>query len=369
MCEPSTVVHRITCAIRRDSGDELKRLLSEFGFPAVLMESGRTVRRRRYTRLFGLPGYTERLDNSPVDLYQFHVAPTVSETVIQQLADGLQLNHPGRGTLYVQECKSFLERAETPVTSRVDTRQHLPGLLQNLAEITCIMAMNGSGAELSKLALEFGTGVPMVSLGWGAGLRDRLGLLRITVPAEKEVVRLLVPALDAEDLMKMLIEKGHLNRPGKGFIYCCPVRYGILDAAFFVGAQQHAATMAQVVAAIDNLEKNTVWRRRFHELNSAAKFHLQVHHDEITIVCKEEAAGPYVDAAMQAGATAATNAHLQRVVFDKTAGGVRERYTFVVPRPTTEPVVDALRGVGETMEIKLDCLEVQSINFAYAYRT
>jgi len=344
-------------------------LLPELGIQSVLIENGRTVRRRRHARLFGLPGYTERLDNSPVDLYQFSVAPVISETVIRRLADALHLNRPGRGTVYVQECKALLNIADAHIAPPDDTRHRLPGLLQNLSVITCIMSMSGSGEELAKLALELGTGVPVVSLGLGAGLRERLGLLRITVPAEKEVVRLLVPALDAEGLMRMLIEKGHLNRPGKGFIYCNPVLCGLLDTALLVGPQQHAATMEQVVAAIDELEKNTAWRRRFHELDHDAKFQLQPHHDEITIICKEEAAGQYVETALQAGATAATNAHLQRVTFDKTAGGARERYTFIVHRSITEQVLGALRQTCDKAEVQLDCLEVQPVNFAFAYRT
>jgi len=332
------------------------------------MENGRAVRRRRQARLFGLSGYTERLENSPVDLYQFSVPASISESVIQQLADALHLNRPGRGTVYVQECKTFLTITDEHVASLPDTGDHLLGLLHNLSVITCIMSTNGSGEELAKLALELGTGVPIVSLGLGAGLRERLGLLRITVPAEKEVVRLLVPALDAEGVMRMLIEKGHLNRPGKGFIYCSPVRCGFLDTALLVGQQQHAATMAQVVAAIDELEKNTAWRRRFHELDSRAKFQLLAQHDEITIVCREEVSGQYVEAAMKAGATAATTAHMQRVTFDKTTGGARERYTFIVNRSISGHVLDALRQTCVKAEVQLDCLEVQPVNFAFAYR-
>lgn len=369
MCEPGTIVHRITCAIRRDRNHGITRLLPELGIPSVLIENGRTVRRRRYARFFRLLGYTERLDNSPVDLYQFSVVPAMSETVIQRLADALHLNRPGHGTVYVQECKTFLDIADEHVAPPADTRHRLPGLLQNLSVITCIMSMNGSGEELAKLALELGTGVPIVSLGLGTGLRDRLGLLRITVPAEKEVVRLLVPALDAEGLMRMLIEKGHLNRPGKGFIYCSPVLRGFLDTALWVGPQQHAATMGQVVAAIDELEKSTAWRRRFPELNPDARFQLQLKRDDVTMTCQEEVAGQYVEAAIQAGAGAATNAHLQRVTFDNTAGGARERYTFVVPRSITGQVLDALRRTCDKTDAPLDCLEVHPVDFSFSYRT
>lgn len=368
MHDTSTPVHRITCAIKRDRNHDLAKLLPKFGIQSVLIKSGRSVRHRRYARLFGLPGYTERLDDSPVDLYQFRIAPELSEAAIRGLADTLHLNLPGRGTIYAQACQTFMDIPNVRVDSLDSTDHRLPGVLKNLSVITCIMSMSGSGEELAKLALELGTGVPIISFGLGVGLRDRLGLLRITVPAEKEVVRLLVPACDGEGLMRLLIEKGHLNRPGKGFIYCSEVLYGLLDTAISVGPQKHAATMEQVVAAIDALEANTAWRRRFPELELGARFNLQLKHDEITIVCREEVAEQYVEAAMGAGAGAATNTHLQRVAFDNTEGGARECYTFVVRHSITERVLEALRQASNKTDVKLECLEVQPVEFSFAYR-
>lgn len=95
MCDTSMTIHRITCAVSHDRYHSITKLLPELGIQSVLIENGRTVRRRRHVRLFGLPGYTERLDNSPVDLYQFNVTPELSETVVRRLADALNLNRPG----------------------------------------------------------------------------------------------------------------------------------------------------------------------------------------------------------------------------------------------------------------------------------
>ena len=147
MCDTGTTVHRITCAIRRDKNYDLTQLLSESGIQSLLIENGRIVRRRRYARLFGLMGYTERLEDSPVDVYQFNVAPAISETTLRGLVDTLQLNRPGHGTVYVQACKTFLDSAgSSPPT---DTGHHMPGLLQDLSVITCVMSMSGSGEELA----------------------------------------------------------------------------------------------------------------------------------------------------------------------------------------------------------------------------
>jgi len=370
--DPGSTVHRITCAVARNHGRAMMERLSEMGVGSVLVESGRSVRRRRYSRFFGLLGYAERLEDSPIELCQFSVAPEASEPLVRGLAGALEMNLPGRGTIYAQECSSFVDTTVAHVAPSPEAGSRLPGLLRDLAIMTCITSMSGSGEELARLALEFGTGVPMVTLGSGSGLRDRLGLLRITVPAEKEVVRLLVPALDAEGLMRMLIEKGRLNRPGKGFIYCSPLLNGLLDTRTLVGPQQHAATMEQIVAAIDELEKSTAWRRRFPELEPEAGFQLRERCAEITLVCIEEMASRYVQAAMQAGAEAATIAHLQRVSFGEPGGGARERCRIIVSQWQSAQVLDALRQAHQdspAQEERLESLEVQPVVLSYSYRT
>lgn len=369
MCDSGTNIHRITCAVRRDRSREITELLSAAGVHSMLRENGRNVRRRRRARPFGLPGYTERLDNSPIERYQFNVAPDVSETLISRLADILQLNLPGHGTIYAQEVREFITIPNETIFPASGAGQRVSGLLNDLAVITCIMSMSGSGEHLARLALELGTGVPTITLGSGTGLRDRLGLLRIAVPAEKELVRLLVPGLDAEGLMRMLIEKGHLNRPGKGFIYCTPVLCGLLDTSLVIGPQEHAATMEQVVAAIDELEQSTAWRRRFPKLDPDTAFQLEPRCDEITLVCLEEATETYVRAAVQAGAGAATKSHLHRVALDERSGGVRERCTIIVRNSITDRVVDALKRVHENNDTPLECLEVQPVGFSFSYST
>lgn len=369
MYDSSNIVHRITGVIRRDYSHQATELLEELGLQSVLLENGRSVRRRRYARPFGLPGYSERLENSPLDLYQFSVKAENSEIIMRCLASALQLDLPGHGAIYAQKCQAFVDVPDDINIAKLDEQQRLPWLLRDLAMITCVMSMHNSGEELAKLALELGTGVPMVTLGSGSGLRNRLGLLRITVPAEKELVRLLVPALDAEGLMRLLIEKGHLNRPGKGFIYCIPVVSGLLDTSLLVGPQQHAATMEQVVAAIDEMKKNTAWRRRFPALDPDAGFQLQPKCDEITMICQEEAAAKYVNAAMQAGARAATNADLHRVSFGKTASGACERCTLVVRQTLTEKVLNALLEAQKNTTMQLESLEVQPVKLSFTYRS
>ncbi|NLE56389.1 MAG: hypothetical protein GX617_15740 [Lentisphaerae bacterium] len=368
MSEQLQTIHRVTCAIRRERNHGAMEQLGNIGLRSVFVESGRCVRRRRRGRPFGLPGFSERLEDSPIDVIHFSVPPELSEPVVQRLASALQINQPGHGTIFTQECRSFFQNPLTAAAPIVDQDDYPPGLLRDLALITCITSISGTGEELARVALELGTGVPVVTLGAGTGLRDRLGLLRITVPAEKEVIRLLVPAWDAEGLMRMLIEKGRLNRPGRGFIYCSPVAAGILDTSLLVGPQQHAATIEQVVAAIDRLEKSTAWRRRFPVLDPDSGFSLQSRSEKITLICQEEFAGKYADVAIAAGAGAATSARLQQISLGDAPGGACERCTFVVRSAQSKDILNALTAAQDDIGVTLESLDVEPVDFSFSYR-
>lgn len=367
MHDAGTPIHRITCAVRQPLGTKAAELLGEMAVPCLFAESGRAVRRRRGARRFGFLGQVDRLDNSPVEIFQFNARPEDSQKAVGHLIAALDIKLPGRGTVFVQEVREFADAcAVGPPPATAETAPP-SGLLKDLALITCIMSMSGSGEELAKLALELGTGVPMVTLGTGTGMRDRLGLLRITIPPEKELVHLLVPALDAEGLMRMLIEEGRLNRPGKGFLYCRPVLCGLLDTSLQIGAQEHTASMEQVIAAIDDLKSGTSWRRRFPEVDVRGKYWMQRQCDEISLVCGEEQSHKFVIQAQQAGAGGATTARLRRLEAGETATKACERCIVIVPKQATARVLSALlelRSNGEQME----SLQVQPLMLAFSHR-
>jgi hypothetical protein len=359
MPDSGTIAHRVTCAVSGVLGDEALDAIARLGIRHVWTEGARSVRRRRRRRRFGFPGHADRLDNSPMEMFQFRIDPARSATAIGHLAAALDIRIPARGAVYAEEITAFVAPPMTANPPSTDEGGRPAGLLEDLMLITCIMSMSGSGEDLAKLALDLGTGVPIVTLGAGTGLRDRLGLLRITVPPEKELVHLLASAADAEGLMRVLIEKGRLNRPGRGFIYCTPVRHGILDASVTIGPREHAASTEQIIAAIDDLKQSAAWRRRFAEYDPDAGARLQRNGSAITLICGEERSRKYSEAAMQAGAAGATIGAVQCLALGDTPGGARERCTIVVRQSIAERVLDALMSLRREDADGLECLEVQ----------
>ncbi len=60
---------------------------------------------------------------------------------------------------------------------------------KELKGITCIV-QRGEGDRIAKISLNTGASVPITTHGTGSGVRDKLGLLRITIPPEKELINL-----------------------------------------------------------------------------------------------------------------------------------------------------------------------------------
>lgn len=342
-------VTRITCLVHQRLDARVTDCLRALGARTVLLENARCVRQRVRPHAFGLPGSRVELDNAPVEIFRTTVPQPAAARVLRALADAVDLRTPGRGAVYAQDLVE-LSPQEPP---SIEPDSGMPGdLLRDFTLITAILSLPGRGQELAGIALKLGVAVPVVSLGEGTGLRDRMGLLRVTIPPEKELVHLMVPSHDAQGLQRLLIEEGRLDRPGGGFLYQTPVRAGIADPLVRIGRQEHAATMEQVIAAVDELKKGTEWRKRFvgfDRREGAAGRPVQAYR-EITFVCTEGRSPDLVRAAMRAGAQGATVSQVRRLSFSESEGGLaaRERGVLCVPRAQEQAVVEALQRATST---------------------
>ena len=384
---------RITCQVHHRLSPRVSEELIQLGTTSVLLESGRSVRQLRRPRAFGLPGKLVRLIDQPVDIFRVTVPRDQVEAVTRRLIATADLGQPGRGTIYSQDLVEYCRvapsaeakdsgngPAETPGFTSGDNvdepgRREQPvavTLLKELAAITCILSIAGGGEQLARVALDLGTCVPVVTFGTGTGMRDRLGLLRITVPPEKEIVHLLVPSHDAEGIIRILIDEGNLNQPGRGFVYQTPVSAGLLDTRLRIGPQEHAASIEQIIAAVDELKATTTWRKRFVGIEgdeTDAKLRLLRNNREITVICAEGRAGELVDAALEAGAGGATISRVRRLSRSDPDGGIaaRERSTISVSAEICDRVVAALLEIESHSEDGADRIQVLESPAAFTH--
>ncbi len=377
-------VSRIVCHVHHRLSRHLGERLVELGARSVLIEPGRTVRQLRRPRRFGLPGKVVRLEDQPAEVFTAVVDRDEAEAVMHDIIATAELSLPGRGTIYSQDLVEYRRPAQRDgqldpsqtVRPVSPTRTEAPdvALLRDLALITCILSMPGSGEQLARVALDLGTCVPVVTLGTGTGLRDRLGLLRITVPPDKEIVQLLVPAYDAEGIMRILIDEGNLTQPGRGFVYQTPVRAGVIDTRLRIGAQEHAASIEQIIAAIDELKAGTAWRKRFVGLagdETDEALRLPRDNREISVICTEGRAETLVEAAIEAGAGGATTSRVRRLSSIDIEGRIaaRERSTISVPASICERVVSALLEAARDSDDIADRIEVLDSPAAFTHTT
>lgn len=367
--ETGREVSRITCTVHERLGDEVIDCLRRLGAQSVLEENARCVRQRMRTRFFGLPGLRVNLTDAPMKIFRTTVFRTSALRVIGELAAAVDLHTPGRGSVYAQdvlETGCLIPPDIDPETDRCDV------VLREMSLLTGIISQVGSGDFLAGVALKLGAAVPVISLGSGTGIRDRLGLLRITIPPEKELVHLVVPAHDAAGLQRLLIEEGKLDRPGGGFLYRTSIRAGVVDPLMRIGRQEHAASMEQVIAAVDDLKKGTAWRKRFLDMDPSAETSGQWmrNHREIIFICTEGQVGEFVNAAMCVGAAGATTARVRRLRFSDAESGVAacERGILCVPATIESSVVEALCRVAHSCDDRAFGLQRIDVPAAFSHQ-
>ena len=344
-------VSKITCSVHQGISGTLLQLLHELRINAVFVENGRNVRQFVKKRPFFIPGATIRLQDTSTEVFQFIVSLKDSNPVMAAIVKRCNLKMGGRGTVYSQEM-SLYGSAE-PVRLH-DFEYEIPHFHQDMSCITSFLSMPGSSEVCAKLALELGTCVPIITYGKGTGMRDKLGLMRITIPSEKEIINLLAPRHDADGIIRILVEGAKLNKPGRGIIYRTPVTAGITDTRIYIGHQKYAASIEQIIAALDTLHDGTSWRHRFAETDQQQwSQQLTTGNQQITVVCAEGVVKPIVEAAMEAGAGGATTSRLRRVIFveDPSGNVAHEQCVMIVPDQISKRIVNA---VVQNREFKKD---------------
>jgi nitrogen regulatory protein PII len=367
-------VCRITCIINQLLSSSVTDFLSKLGVRAYI-EDGRTVRENVKSRSFGLPGDIVRLQSSPVNIFRFSVPRENSKAVIEAIIHLAELNIPGRGTIFSQDLMEF---SKVPPTINLNALQELPTasadytLLTNLAYVICVLSVPGSGELLAKNALDLGICVPLLTSGTGNDIRDQLGLIRITIPAEKEIVHLIMPEHDSDSIIPLLAEQAKLDRPGRGFIYQTPVSMGLIDTRIKSGKQRYAASLEQIIAAIDSLKAGTSWRKRLDADASEKETDnslLPQDNCEISILSDEDRIDKLREACLKVGAMGAITTRVIPHIAQKDAetSNTMIRSAISVPAAITDSVVDVLLETSTIKDEMTDRIHVLDSPAAYVH--
>jgi hypothetical protein len=272
---------------------------------------------------------------------------------MHRIAEATDLRMGGRGCIFSLHIN--LSRG-TPLSFDTEKLDRICGNIgkfqyEEHALISCIVP-RGSGDSLARALLELGICVPVIFFGTGMGVRDKLGLLRITIPVEKEILWLVVPRSDAELVEKTLIPRARLDAPGQGFLYRLFVHAPVVNLRIRQGKRTHAATMEQVIAALDEVHGSSDWRRHGSHRHRPVHEERAVNTYGLFFIGEEEEVELFRRTAMENGARGATHNYLERRSYSNLdqeqamESHSRELCDIIVSHDVVEKLQNALTKTG-----------------------
>ncbi len=251
---------RIECWVPGEISHLAAEALAGLALPGVFAASARSVVLRERTLKFGGRG-DYRIEEDPVEYFSCSVPTKYATRVLAFIAAKADLTFPGRGSVYRTDaavCRGDMPSHDYSTLAALPEPSFVP--LKDLEGLVAIVR-RGRGNEIAKALLDSGRALPVVTFGEGVGLRDKLGLLRVTVPAEKEIVHAVVPRHDGDEIFYYIARTARLDHPGKGFLYSYSIAEGVIDTRMIRGRSSYIASMEQIVGAIDAMQGHADWRR------------------------------------------------------------------------------------------------------------
>ncbi len=369
---------KVTLNMNKDFSGLVRDTLESLGVLRFTLQSGRMVvlSDRRWPLGLGGDGVYE----SPLDSFEFFIPLKNSEPLLNTLVALLHLDSPGRGSLFTEKIKlhasdppALVNEPSEKLPQKLGGLESAHPLFSDLLLISCIV-QRGRGNDVAKAALHSVAGVPWINYGTGAGLRERLGLIRITIPAEKETVNLVVSQEEGVQVISSLIREARLNYPGQGFIYACPIQKGVINTRLSMDRSRHLATMEQIIQTLDLLKGSPTWRRKV----SSAEVQPQLFQEEkepevdMTFYCIQGNASRLVEAARRAGASGATICKIRQgqkiIPGPKEVMPALEVAHLVIRRSLEEKVLQALETAGLFQGDFPGYCEVKPVSHSFTYR-
>jgi nitrogen regulatory protein PII len=361
----ATKASRITCIVNKDISAKVAETLAAAGLTSYAVQSGRGVVLRERARLFGLTKELV-LEDDPVDVYRVYVPPRSEEHVLSLLAENADLATAGRGSVFSEEVT--LEEGGADLLKKVAGKARRQGarFAADLTGICCIV-QRGQANPIIRSLLETGA-VPTVTYGEGMGVRDKLGLLRIAIPAEKELVSAVVSHYDAEPIMQILIDVGRLDQPGKGFVYLFPVHRGLINTKTQRGQRGQGASMEQIVSAIDALKGSAQWRKMETVTRASAKRRYLRDLMNLNLLANDGTVMDIARAALSVGAPGATISRFRQIAAGAEGESTaREMADLVVGKPQVALIAKTVKSAGLFKPGAAGAVETRSIPIACTY--
>ena len=310
------------------------------------------------------------MEEEPADRIIFFVPKAYADASMQALVNACNLGVPGRGSIICEDVDIIVGSAWEDNPIIVDPGVDTTIIRDNMVNITCTV-VKGEGNAIANAVLGLGMPMPQVTTGLGMGLRDKLGLVRIALSAEKEVVHAKVSKHEANDILDSIIDAGKLDRFGSGFIYMSPITKGVFNTMVIRG-QRYTASIEQIIAAVDDLKRSTNWRKRSFGSEGNVKKRTYMHDlVSLTLICNEGRATDLVRAAMAVGAGGATIGKLSYTRIDGAKSAIipaREITDLVVGKGVVDDIVKTMEAEGVFDNETAGIISLKPVMIAYTYK-
>jgi hypothetical protein len=331
----------------------MDKTLTDLAIPEVYLQRAKQISLAEKRGFFGIRPATKH-EESRALFYRFYVPRRFEQGVMRRIAEATDLKMGGRGCIFA--LRNAIHR-ETPLSFDEEKLETLCGAKNTLPHedyaLLCCTVPRGQGGFLSAAVLELGICVPIVFFGIGVGLRDKLGLLRITIPVEKEIIWFLVPRSDAELVEKTLIPRARLDVPGHGFLYKVFAHAPVVNLRVRQGKRVHAATMEQVIAVLDEVQGSSDWRRLGSRSGGATASRNKTGGAlGLFFIGDEKESEAFRKTAMANGAHGATLNHIEMRSYSAAAQGQtmeshsREFCDVIIPAELAERIIGNIKKAG-----------------------
>ncbi|MCB5254476.1 MAG: hypothetical protein RBR69_06100 [Candidatus Cloacimonadaceae bacterium] len=361
---------KITIIVSKELSQILVDDLYALGIRQIFVELGRTSILEKSN---GISHFFKRpsISTYPVEIISLFVHEDDELSLLSYVARKYDLKTSGKGSIYSQKIK--IPHAHPDYIIKQDIHLKVDkgeNFFHQLMGIGCIV-QRGEGDKISKIALNYGASVPATTHGEGSGARNKLGLLRITIPPEKELINLTLSKHDAEAVMELYISEGKLDEPGRGLAYLYPIRQGLVNTKISRSSSNQAASIEQMISAIDSIKGGMEWRksRLEHESNKRREFLSQL--TEMNLICEEGRGTALTEAAMSSGAPGATICKIRSVRQGDDLERIRiirEVCKMIVPTATVDGITNALKDKGCFVNEDKAMLYTLPVQKAFTYR-
>lgn len=372
---PKYKATKITAIFQREYYNRVWNRLKKAGVYNVHQENARYPVlgiRRGFNTIFN----NDPIVDVPMVLLNIITFPDIEKKIMEIIRDAADLEHPGHGSVFSEDISLYHENSLFFVTDSCEVKTKGEKFFSSFTGIYCIL-QRGLGDSISKLILENGIGVPTISFGTGTGLRDKLGLLKVTIPREKEILKLIVNSMDVHHVMDFIIDMGKLDYPGRGFIYEFPVKQGLINTRVSLDSNKQAANIEQIIAELDKLSGGIEWRKRGAQLKSQASDRKYFHGVDIHFFCNEGYGLEIIRELRKVGVTGSTMRNPKLVCksmpnMENTGYKIspaREACNMIVPQESLEEIIEFLEEMGAFGEKIQGMLYTTKIPKAFTYQS